>query len=252
MLRATNMKPVEYIFTVDSLRPSTASMHRVAQYFLELANLLGQADHVHFHEVSEGSLRCHALADFESIPSIEQRIQQIADIGSDSAKVFDKLNQMLAKDNAVGRLDRVGVDGTTAKIYSFPGRELPKPTILKLRQAGSLDGVVVSVGGRDNSSHVHLDAGDGRYWKCETSRELAVGLAQHLYGQTIRVFGTGTWVRGVMRKWDLDGYFHVDKFEVLRDETFGEALDHLRALGTDWDKQESMSKAWMKLREGDC
>lgn len=246
------MKPVEYIFTVDSLSPSTAPMQRVAQYFLELANLLGQSDHVHFHQVSKGSLRCHALAEYEHTASIEQRIQQIADVGSDASKVFDKLNQMLAKDNAVGRLDRVSADGVSAKIYSFPGRELPKPTALKLRQTGSLDGVVVSVGGRDNSSHVHLDAGDGRYWKCETSRELAVDLARYLYGQTVRVHGAGTWTRDVTRKWALEGYFHVESFEVLRDETLGEVLDHLRAVGTDWDKQESISEAWMKLREGDC
>jgi hypothetical protein len=244
------MTPVEYVFTVDSLRPATASMQRVAEYFLELSKLLGQPEQVHFHKVTEGSLKCHALADFDATPKIDERIKQIALPDSDIARVYDRINQMLARDNAVGRLDRIGIDGKTAKIYSFPGRELPKVSTYKIRQQGSLDGVVVSIGGRDNSSHLHLDAGDGRYWKCVTSRELAVSLAHHLYGSSIRVFGSGTWLRDSDRKWSLDGYFSVEHFEVLTEETLDTALSRIRECGTRWDKQ-SISEAWKELREGD-
>lgn len=245
------MKPVEYIFTVDALRPATAPMQRVAEYFLELSKLFGQTEHVHFHDVSEGSLKCHALADHDATPSIEERIQQIAEADSEPARIYDRLNQMLAKDKAIGRLDRVGADGSTAKIYSFPGRELPKPTTFRVRQRGTLDGVVVSVGGRDNSSHMHLEAGDGRYWKCETTRELAVELAQHLYGGAVRVHGTGSWLRDSCRKWTLDGYFHVDSFEVLTEETLGEALSRVRTIGTAWGDGENPAETWARIREGD-
>ncbi|MGV8568447.1 MAG: hypothetical protein ACWA7E_10505 [Pseudomonas asiatica] len=244
------MKPVEYVFSVDSLHPDTASMQRVAEYFLELSKLLGQVERVHFHDVTAGSLKCHALAEYEATPGIEDRVKLIAEAGSEPARVFDRLNQMLAKDNAVGRLDRIGLDGTTAKLYTFPGRELPKPTVFKVRQQGSLDGKVVSVGGRDNSSHMHLDAGDGRYFKCETSRELAVALAQHLYGDSIRVFGTGTWIRDAGRKWTLDGYFIVERFEVLTEETLSEALARMRAVGTDWVTEENILETCKSMREG--
>ena len=244
------MKPFEYIFSVDSLHPNTASMQRVAEYFLELSKLLGQVERVHFHDVTEGSLKCHALAEYEATPGIEERVHLIAEAGSEPARIYDRLNQMLAKDNAVGKLERVGSDGLTAKLYTFPGRELPKPTVFKVRQQGSLDGKVVSVGGRDNSSHMHLDAGDGRYWKCETSRELAVAMAQHLYGSTIRVFGTGTWIRDVSRKWALDGYFVVERFEVLAEETLGDALARLRAAGTDWAAEENIIETSKSMREG--
>lgn len=245
------MKPIEYIFTVDSLRPATAPMQRVAEYFLELSKLLGQPEQVHFHNVSEGSLRCHALADFDAAPKIEERIQLIAQADSEIARVYDRINQMLSKDNAVGRLDRVGVDGTTAKIYSFPGRELPQVSTYRVRQQGSLDGVVVSIGGRDNSAHLHLAAGDGRYLKCVTSRDLAVTLAHHLYGSTIRVFGSGTWVRGVNRRWELDGYFSVDRYEVLTEETLASAIERIREVGTEWEKLQSISRVGNEMREGD-
>jgi len=249
---ATYMKPVEYIFTVDALRPATAPMQRVAEYFLELSKLLGEVEHVHFHDVREGSLQCHALAEHDFAPSIEERVQLIAEAGSEPSRIYDRLNQMLAKDKAVGRLDRVGADGNTAKIYSFPGRELPKPTIFRVRQRGSLDGRVVSVGGRDDSSHMHLEAGDGRYWKCETSRILAVELAQHLYGNTVRVHGTGSWIRDANRKWALDGYFQVDSFEVLTEETLAEAITKVRAIGTAWEDESNLTEAWKRMREGDC
>lgn len=245
------MKPIEYIFTVDALRPATAPMQRVAEYFLELSKLLGQPEQVHFHNVTEGSLRCHALADFDASPKIEERIQLIAQSDSEIARIYDRINLMLAKDNAVGHLERIGLDGQSAKIYSFPGRELPKISTYRIRQQGSLDGVVVSIGGRDNSSHLHLDAGDGRYWKCVTSRELAMNLAHHLYGGSIRVFGSGTWIRGAERKWDLDGYFSVEHFEVLAEDTLDEAIKRIRELGTNWGKQQSISEAWKELREGD-
>jgi hypothetical protein len=246
------MKPVEYIFTVDALRPSTAPMQRVAEYFVELAKLLGQTDQVHFHNVSEGSLKCHALAEPDAISQIDERIHLIAEGGSEPSRVYDRINVMLAKDGAIGQLDRVGADGVSAKIYSFPGRDLPKPTTFRVRQHGSLDGTVVSIGGRDNSAHMHLDAGDGRYWKCETNRDQAISLAQFLYGNSIRVYGTGTWVRNAEGRWELDGYFQVERFEVLVEETFDETLQRLRLIGTGWDELQNIDDAWKQLRgEGD-
>jgi hypothetical protein len=75
-------------------------------------------------------------------------------------------------------------------------------------------------------------------------------MAQHLYGSTIRVFGIGTWVRDVSRKWALDGYFVVERFEVLVEETLDDALVRLRAAGTDWAAEENIIETSKSMREG--
>jgi len=71
-------------------------------------------------------------------------------------------------------------------------------TFRAFSQPGVLDGVLIRVGGRDDTVPVHLRDGE-RIHLCHAARDMAKRLAVHLYGPVLRVQGNGRWKR------DADG-----------------------------------------------
>lgn len=240
---------IEYILRIDVFKPESAPMQKMAEYLLELAKLLGETEHVHFSQISEGSLQLHAQADFVAEPRIQERLAAIQEKGTDSYKVNETINKMLAKDNAVGELYRKPVRGIeAAKILVFPGRDKPKPREFKLKQQGNIEGILVRLGGKDASINAELDAGEGRYQKCTMNRDLAIELAPHLFRTPLRLQGDGTWRRDEEGKWVIED-FKAQSFEELRDEDLPTALKLLREVPLVWDGD--MAQELRRLREED-
>jgi len=239
---------IEYIFRIDVLTPETAPMQKTAEYLLQLAKLLGETEHVHLEGISEGSLKLHAQVDYVAEPRVGERLVAVGEKGSHSFEIFEAMNRMLARDNAVGELYRRPARGTEAKILHFQGREKPKPREFKLKQQGSIEGVLVRLGGKDTSIHAELNTGEGGYQKCTMDRALAIELAPHLFRTPLRLQGNGTWRRDEDGKWQIED-FKAQSFEVLRDEDLPTALQLLREAPLMWDGD--MAQALRQLREDD-
>ena len=112
---------------------------------------------------------------------------------------------------------------------TFPGVEqTPGLTYGPLRERGSLDGVLIRVGGKDDTVPVHLLDGD-KVHVCNANREVARRLAPDLFGSILRVHGEGRWERDQEGKWNLLR-FDIRDFEPLDDVPLGEAVRRLRAV----------------------
>lgn len=241
-------KSIEYIFRIDVFKPDDAPMLRVAEYLLEFARLLDVPEHVHLERLSASSLNLHAVADYVAEPRIADRIADCGMKGSDAYKIQQKINSMLAKDNAIGELYRKPVGQETAKIIHFPGREFPKPREFKVKQQGSIEGILVKLGGKDASIHGELDMGDGQYQRCSMRKTLAYEIAPHMFREPLRLQGDGTWRRDEEGVWHIED-FKAQSFEVLRDLALPEALQHLREVPLQWG--EDMTQELRQLREDD-
>lgn len=239
---------IEYIFRIDVFKPDDAPMLRVAEYLLELARLLDVPEHVHFEKLSASSLNLHASADFVAEPRIQARLAACEEKGSDAYKVQHRINAMLARDNAIGELYRKADGQEKARIIYFPGRELPKPREFKVKQQGSIEGILVRLGGKDTSIHGELDIGNGRYQKCSMGKALAYEIALHMFREPLRLHGDGTWRRDEEGAWHIEE-FKVQSFEILSDEALPEALQHLREIPLQWG--EDMTQELRQLREDD-
>lgn len=125
----------------------------------------------------------------------------------------------------------------------------PKPvTYGPFKQEGSLDGVVISVGGADQTAHVQLQNGDLKYTGIETDRETARRLAKHMY-EAVRVMGTGRWLRDATGAWLLKK-FTMTSFVVLEPETLVSAVEKLRAIeGGEWGEMNDPVAALKALRD---
>lgn len=104
------------------------------------------------------------------------------------------------------------------------------------RQAATIDGVPIVIGGEDDPVPVHLQDRD-RVYNCRASRHLARELAAFLFQTPIRATGIGTWFRSRDGEWEMKR-FTIQSFIVLRSETVAEAAARLQNLPTRLQKSD--------------
>ena len=241
------MQDAEYTFKIDVFTPDTLPMARLAKYLAALADLVGHADSTHFVAIERGSAKLVHKVEAPDVPKVDRRLGDVAQGAGpkDAVRAFKTLDDLLADDNAVGELSRFG-----AVIIPFPGRTRPRPlTFPAFRQVGTIDGQVVSVGGRDSSAHGILQGGSTTFSGCTLTRDLARQLAQHLYGPKVRLSGEGRWERHPDGAWKLLD-FKVDRFEILDDRGLVEILDDLRGIGSIPDTTTAFTEL-MSIRASD-
>ena len=220
----------EFGFKIDCFTPETIPMARLAEYMADLAALLGTAESVHFVRLEGGSTTLIQSVEYEAIPKVQQRIHGVLtkESSPDAISAYARLDEMLAKDNATGELIELG-DAPTPRVLNFPGRERPKPMVYgPMTQEGSLDGVLIAVGGKNDPVPLHLEYGNIVH-NCLAERPLAINIASNLFGPTLRVFGRGRWKRQESGCWEMLR-FTVSEFKVLDQESLPEAVVELRKI----------------------
>jgi hypothetical protein len=114
-----------------------------------------------------------------------------------------------------------------------------------------LEGQIVSIGGEDETIHVHLRDGDIVHTKLVATIEIARKLAPYFLGPIIRVHGTGTWVRHGDGVWELRS-FRIVTFDPLDETPLTKVVEKLRAVkGNEWDSVPDPVKFLLSERHGE-
>jgi hypothetical protein len=241
--------PQELDFSIDVFSPDTIPMSRLAEYMRELAALYGCQASVHFKEIRKGSAVLNAVVDDAAADVVESRLRLVHDSTApdDLRKAYQNLNNMLKVDKAVGEVRRP----TGAVIIAFPGRDTPVQKTYRVKEAGVLDGVVIRIGGKDNTIPVWLKDADGTIHKCEASSDLARELVQHYLSNPVRVTGQGEWLRGEDGAWSLEK-FKVSGWEVLDEASIADILNAARLTkGNGWREVDDPIKEHLLMRGSD-
>jgi hypothetical protein len=237
----------EYRLRIDVFSVEALPMSRLAEYMAELARLLGEQEHVHFSRLESGSTVLVSSIEAVAAPKIIERLGQVREgYGpKDAMQAYRALDNLLARDNAVASLS-----GDGAEIIAFPGRTRPKPMRYgPFREEGSLDGVVIRLGGRDDTIPVHLEDAEGAVYPCQTTVEISKQLSRHYRGSTVRVYGSGRWVRDENGSWNLLD-FSISRFEVIDDSPLTDVVAKLRSVkGGEWSGDYSLGDALGLRRE---
>jgi len=145
-------------------------------------------------------------------------------------------------DNAVGALS----DEEGTNVIEFPGRNLAEPvTFGAFNQTGSVDGVLIRLGGVRDLVPIILRAPDGILTRCQATRELAKTMAHYLFGPELRVHGEGRWHRDKDGTWQLNR-FTAGRFEVLGCESLSAVVARLGDVqGSEWPDVED---PWTELQ----
>jgi len=238
-----------YTLYIDAYTPETIPMARLAEYMQRFAVVLGHKDAVHFEQVKDGSTQLAARVDREHVPKVRYQLALIerGDASPEVVKAQDELDRLLADDNATGYI--YGGTDPEEKIIAFPGVTRPKPESYgPFNQEGTLDGVLVSVGGADKTIHLQLQNGDIKYTGLQTDRKTARELAKHIF-EPVRVSGTERWMREEDATWTLKS-FKVQSFDVLQSSDLRDVVEELRAVeGSDWKEIDDPIATLRALRD---
>jgi hypothetical protein len=110
-----------------------------------------------------------------------------------------------------------------------------------------LDGMLIRIGGRDDTIPVWLKDGEVVY-NCQVREEVARRLGPYYLTGTLRVHGSGKWMREENGAWILQ-QFDIEDFEVLDDSPLADVVGKLRAVeGSKWHESEDAVRDAMSLR----
>lgn len=243
--------PSEYQFHITSAYSrETFPMERLAKYMYELAKLLGEHDSVHFCQIVEGSVVLKTTVDEHSRLRVLDRVRAVAEGRGpkDARKAFDELDDMLLHDHATGSL----YGEAMPILIVFPGRARPKPLVFgPFSQDGVLDGQVVELNAKSDPCRVQLKDGEVLHTGLVASREMVHQLGRVFDGPTVRVHGTGKWLRLGDGTWKLQE-FEVARFDILDDKPLSDVVAALRHVeGSTWGDLLDPIGALLKERRGD-
>ncbi|WP_426344424.1 MFS transporter [Pseudoduganella sp. R-32] len=241
--------PKELDFSIDAFSPDTIPMSRLAEYMQQLAALYGSEPAVHFRTVRPGSAILSVLIDTAAVDCVESRLRMVHDASApdDLKKAYQNLNNMLKADKAIGEVRQT----TGGVVLAFPGRDTPIQKTFRVKEAGVLDGVVIRIGGKDNTIPVWLKDGDGTIHKCEANSDMARELIRNYLSTPIRVSGQGDWLRGEDGVWSLEK-FRISGWEPLDDVSITDILNAARlAKGNGWNEVDDPIKEHLLIRGSD-
>jgi hypothetical protein len=236
----------QYRLRIDVFNIDNLPMSRLAEYMAELARLLGEQDHVHFSHLEDGSAVLVSNIDESALPKVAERVQKVREgrAPKEAMQAFRTLDGLLAKDNAVALL----IPPDSSNVVEFPGRTRPKPVRYgPFREHGTLDGVLIRIGGRDETIPVWLRDGEVEH-HCQVREEVARRIAPYYLSGTLRVHGSGRWVREENGSWVLQ-QFDIEDFELLDDSPLADVVGKLRSVeGSRWHESDDAIRDVLGLR----
>jgi len=242
--------PVEYRFKIEAYSPDTIPMARLAEYMMDMATLLGNRDRVHFKALENGSTTLIQHIEYEAVPKIRARLNGVRNrtAPEEAIEAYQRINKKMREDNAAGFVETIGESGNLAKIIEFPGRNrIETEKFDPIFQPGTLDGLLIRVGGRDDTVPVYLEEQEITH-KCTANRGVAKRLAPLLF-EVIRVRGTGKWSRDDFGNWVMED-FRVNDFEKLDTSSLKESVARLREIKSKFQELEDPIAELNKLRHG--
>lgn len=237
---------IHYDFRIDAWKPETLPMARLAEYLAKLSTIFGHKEHVHFLKVRKGSAIPEIAVEHEAGIKVEARLRLVGtpDAPPELEKANKEVNRMLREDNASATLKiKHG-----ANILTFPGKKTPLAEEVVIHEQGDLEGVVIRVGGKDDSVPVWIEGEDKVIYKCWTNRDVARQLAAYLFDCPVRVTGSGQWCRTPERKWELED-FKIKSFEIIDNTPLLEIINELRQIeGNLWNEMDDPQAELRRLR----
>lgn len=236
---------IHYDFRIDVWKPDTLPMARLAEYLAKLSAMFGHKEHVHFLKVRKGSAIPEIAVEYEVGSKVEARLRLVGtpDAPPESERANKEINRMLREDNASATLKiKHG-----ANVLIFPGKKTPLAEEMIIHEQGDLDGIVIRIGGKDDTVPVLIE-NDGKFYPCQTSRDMARQLATYLFGQPVRVTGNGQWCRTPECKWELVD-FKIKNFETLDNTPLQEVINDLQQIkGNLWNEMDDPQAELRRLR----
>ena len=235
----------DLVLKIESYAPETMPMGRLAEYMGDLAMLLGEKGSVHFVRLDPGSTLIVHRIDQEAVAKVEERLLRVKEGRgpSEARRAAAEIDRRLAADNASGVLK----EDAGADILPFPGiNRCVEPEYGPFNESGSIDGIIIRVGGQRQKVPIDLQTRTGFETRCETTRDMAKELGKFIYGPEVRCSGVGRWHRDGTGTWDMRN-FTISAFTVLDNRPLTDIVSDLHAVdGNGW---RELDDPWAELSD---
>lgn len=240
----------DYALVLKGVTPSRLPMSKLADYLRDWAALLGEGNRPIFRGVTRGSVVLKARVDEDRKTETKVRLLQAkSQPDASAARYVEALNKSMRRDELAGQI--VSRQGDVIMELNQVAVHEPNEREYTLSDAGVLDGVVVGIGGTDDTVHVRLQESSGAVWSIALRDfSLARQLAKHFRADPIRVMVHGTWKRTGSGIWEPFNLF-TEGFEELDSRSAKLIMDELRAIpGNGWATLDNGAAFWADLRGG--
>jgi hypothetical protein len=205
-------------------------MVRLAEYVSELSKLLGHERNVHLMNLEDGSLAVVSRTDDPlAAGKIEARVNAVrrGDGTVDATRAYANLNEMLANDNRHATL----YEGR-AVVINFPGKARTEPPLIEIQEYGTVAGYLYMLYQQKDAYRARLRIHGDTSLQCSCTENVISLLRETLF-DTVRVGGSGRWVRTTGGTWYPVSIKIEDVHKVNR-APFREIIDNLRKIDIQW------------------
>jgi hypothetical protein len=240
-------KDWDYALILKGITPSKLPMAKLADYLRDWAGLLGEGNNPIFRGVVRGSVELRSkVADSRKVEAKVRLIQAKTQTDAGAARYVESLNRSMVRDGLSGFVENQQGD-VILELNQTPKRQAEREYVVP--DTGTIDGVVVSIGGIDDTVHVRIQEASGAVWSVALrDMQVARRFAACFRSDPIRVMVHGTWKRTAEGAWEPHNLF-ADGFEELDDSSARAVMDSLRAIpGNGWSDMDDPVAFWKDVR----
>ncbi|MFN7996983.1 MAG: hypothetical protein U0Q18_25440 [Bryobacteraceae bacterium] len=236
---------------VEGVTLDNLELDDIAEYLTDFAKLIGTDSNPRFHSIRRGSLSLKARVPADREIDVKTRafLIRTGDAPEDAIKARDRISRRLCQNR--GRRATL-LDSGNAKVIEIPVHRVepafqPVPPSTR---AGTLQGQIIRLGGKQETVSVELQDVDGHIYLCKAPRSMARKLAREMFEPVVRVHGSGRWSRGDDGVWRVEE-FQIADFEVLEDDSLIDVVAQLRGIRSKWKTLEDPAAEMEKIRNGE-
>ncbi len=236
---------------IEGVNIDNLPLEDIGAYLEDFASLLGEDVQPRYHSIKRNGLILKAKIPASREIDVKTRgfLLRTGGAPEDAVRARERISMRLGIHHAK---KAALLDSASVKIVEIPIDKpaVPAPIIPGLIKAASLQGKVIRIGGRQDPVSVEIQDVDGFVYLCKATRDVAKRLAHEMFDPTIRVHGTGRWIRQPDGVWRVEDFLIGPHFEILEDDTLVEALNELRRIPSDWKNLDDASAEVERIRNG--
>ena len=236
---------------IQGVNVENLSLEDVGQYLADFADLLGKDVTPRYHSIKRGSLTMKATVPAEREIDVKTRgfLLRTGDAPEDAVRARERISRRLG----INRAKRATLlDSSNSKVVEIPVEKPSEiaPPVPSVLRAGSLQGKVIRIGGRQDTVSVEVQDVDGFVYLCRATRDIARKLARDMFDPVVRIHGSGRWHRTDEGVWRVEDFL-ISRHEVLDDSSFAQAVDELRAIPAGWKDLSDPYSELQKIKNGE-
>jgi hypothetical protein len=237
-------------FVIPGYTPETIPLARLIEYLQQMTAVLGDPENLHLIGIEEGSVEPVLRAPKAVALKARDKVSRVqrGDGTRKQVDAYNKIRRMVRRDaRDAGR--PALLRSNQQVLLEIPAAPEDAGVLSGVRQASSVDGQLIRVGGAGEDAALQVQDMQGRILSGFTAKRIVAKELAALLWEPVRLSGVGLWERTEEGEWRLER-MQVQSYERLEDEDLSSVLERLRSLKVNWP--EDALDQLLKQREAEA